>query len=415
MSKFPTDPRPSRRRGTLYISVLAVATIVSIIGFSAIHVARLHLTAAADHSDRYNARLLAMSAIEHAITEFNKNSSWKTDYTPGVEYPTTPPSLSGGTFAWKIIDLGMEQRQLQGIGRVGEARCAYQVNLGVQGTWLECGLLAGGNVSVGVDGKASDVTVAGAPLCTNGVFTNVMGTTTANVEAQAINGAVTGTKTAPATMRALPDPDDVFRFYLAHGTPLGANEIKRQLISPSSNPNGATNPDGIYVIDAGGASVKIGESRIVGTIVVLNALHVELYDQINWEPARPNFPALIVQGDIRVRLIDGPLVELDEGVNFNPPGTPYRSATDSAQDDEFSQIIAGIVYCTGNMFLEGNNSNSSAIFDGVMIVNGTGVVDKEANVTITYNSVHLDDPPPGFRPTASNTIKRGSWRQVPAS
>lgn len=407
--------RPRRRRGALYISVLAVATIVAVMGFSAIHVARLHLTAATHDSDRYNAKLLAISAIEHAIAEFNTNSNWESDYTPGVEYPLTAPSIGGGTFAWKLVDLGLQQRRIEGIGRVGDARCAFQVDLGVSGTWLECGMLSGGDVTVGTTTKASDLTVYNAPVCTNSVFTNNLGTTTANVEAQVINGTVSGTQTAPAAMRALPDSEHVFSEYVVHGSPLGTTQIQRQLISPYSNPNGATNPEGIYVIDANGGVVVVRESRIVGTLVVLNATAVELRDQVNWEPARPNFPALIVQGDIRLRLVNGTLQEDDEGVNFNPVQTPYNGVSDASLGDSYPSAIAGIVYCSGNLLMDGNSNGNIMVIDGVVIANGTCTINQEASVFIEYNSQHLADPPPGFRPQSINQIQRGSWRRVPAS
>lgn len=413
-SHYLRPPR-HRRRGSLYIAILAVATIVSIIGISAIHVARLHLTGTMADSDRYNARLLAMSAIEHALAEFNTNPDWETDYVPGTEYPPTPPSVNGGSFVWKLIDLGNQQRHVEGIGRVGDASCVLRVSLGTAGDWLECGLLCGSDVTVGESGKASNFTVEGAPVCSNSIFTNNMGITTADVEAQEINGTINGSQTAPAAKRTLPPPDDVFAYYVANGTPLGTNQIQRQLISPYQNPYGSTNPDGIYVIDANGGSVSIRECRIVGTLVVLNATDVEISEQVNWEPAWPNFPALMVQGDINCRLIDGALEESSEQVNFNPPQTPFQSVTDSTLDDSYPSAIAGIVYCTGNLSVDGNNNGYEAVFDGLIIVNGSCVIEREANVVIVYNAAHFDAPPPGFASGLSNQIQSGSWRQVPSN
>jgi hypothetical protein len=51
--------------------------------------------------------LLAASAIEHAISEFNANSNWETAYALGTEYPATPVAVGGGTFTWKLIDGAM--------------------------------------------------------------------------------------------------------------------------------------------------------------------------------------------------------------------------------------------------------------------------------------------------------------------
>lgn len=415
MSRRPQLLCPPHRRGSLYISVLAVATIVSVIAISSLHLARLHLAGAVADNDRYSARLLAVSAIEHAIAEFNTNPNWTTDYVADTEYPLTPPVVNGGTFVWKWIDQGNQQRQIVGIGRVGDASCAMQVDLGKPAEWFDYGMICGGDVTVGPNNKASDFRVDGAPVCSNSTFTHSTGTTTADVEAQVINGTINGTATAPAAIRAMPTSQNVLNYYTVNGTPLGANQIQRQLISPYSNPYGATNPDGIYVIDGNGSSVAIRESRIVGTLVVVNASYVEITEQVNWEPAHPNFPALIVQGDIHFRPIDGTLRESEEGINFNPPQTPYMSATDSTLDDSYPSAIAGIVYCTGNMAIDGNNNGFSAAFHGVLVVAGSCVIEREAGAYIEYDPAARDAPPPGFDSTPSNQIRRGSWRQIPSS
>lgn len=412
---------PTDRRGSLYIAVLAVATIVSIIGFTSLHVARIHVKGAVVDNDRYHARLLALSAIEHAITEFNTNANWTADYAPGVEYPSTPPTVNGGTFAWKLVDLGNQQRQLLGIGRAGEAQCVFQVDLGVPSGWLEYGILCGGDITVGAVGKACDLTVTGAPICSNSTFTNNEGITTADVEAQVINGTVTGTATAPAAKRVLPPPDSVFEYYRTIGTPLGAVgtppgavAIQRQLITPYHNPFGTTNPDGIYIIDALGEKVTVRESRIVGTLVVLNASSVVISDQVNWEPAHPNFPALLVEGEIQCLLVDSDLDEVLEGVNFNPLQAPYKGTTDSMIDDSYISAIGGLIYCTGDLHIDGNNNLYEARFNGGFIVNGSCFIEKQVYVSIDYNSAPFDNPPPGFCSIPANQILRGTWRQVPS-
>jgi hypothetical protein len=84
--------------------------------------------------------LLAASAIEHAISEFNANSNWETAYALGTEYPATPVAVGGGTFTWKLIDGGDGRRRLDGIGRVGNATCVFRVNLQLPVS-LDCGLL----------------------------------------------------------------------------------------------------------------------------------------------------------------------------------------------------------------------------------------------------------------------------------
>ena len=106
----------TRRKGSLYVAVLGVTAIVSMIALAAMHVARIHLKSAQASRDQQQARMLASSAIEHAITEFNANANWQPDYVLETEYPTTPVAVGGGSFTWKLVDAGGAQRGLDGIG-----------------------------------------------------------------------------------------------------------------------------------------------------------------------------------------------------------------------------------------------------------------------------------------------------------
>ena len=71
--------------------------------------------------------------------------------------------------------------------------------------------------------------------------------------------------------------------------------IDRQLISPTVNPYGATNTQGIYIIQCGGKDLVLGRSRIVGTLVFVDPSNkTAIQDSVIWEPAVYNYPALLV-------------------------------------------------------------------------------------------------------------------------
>ena len=80
--------------------------------------------------------------------------------------------------------------------------------------------------------------------------------------------------------------------------------IKRQLLSPTHNPWGGANPDGIYYIDCGGDNLRIRDSRIVATLVLLNVNEVEIEHSVCWEAPFPNYPALLASGNANVHLDD---------------------------------------------------------------------------------------------------------------
>ena len=128
--------RSHRRAGSLYVAVMGVATVVSIVGFSALTLARVKLKAAGDENDRHIARLLALSAVELAISDINSNASWRTTQVNNVEFPSPPIPLGSGTMTYKFVDADGDLTddvedpvQLYGIGRVGNAVHVHSVEL----------------------------------------------------------------------------------------------------------------------------------------------------------------------------------------------------------------------------------------------------------------------------------------------
>lgn len=130
-----------RRGGYLYIAVLTVATVVSVIGLSAITVARAQLRSAQDERDRYEARILATSAIENGLASINANALWRTTYTLNLEFPSTADTLGRGSISCKLVDPDgsfidnlSDPAWLYGIGRVGNAVHVHRVRIKPAGT-----------------------------------------------------------------------------------------------------------------------------------------------------------------------------------------------------------------------------------------------------------------------------------------
>jgi hypothetical protein len=120
---------------------MAVSTIVAIIGLSAITVAQAKLKRSQSEGDVYAARLLALSAVENAMSDINSNGSWRSTYVNNVEYPATPIALNGGTITCKVIDPDgdltddtSDGATLYGIGRVGDAVHVHRVAIEVSGS-----------------------------------------------------------------------------------------------------------------------------------------------------------------------------------------------------------------------------------------------------------------------------------------
>lgn len=413
MKHLRTQPR---RRGSLYLSVLGVSFIVSVLALAGMHAARAHLAVATSDGDLYRARLLAASAVELGIAQLRSNPNWRVDYAVDVDYPATAVAADRGSFAWRLKSGAGRNYAMQGTGVVNAATCTLEVDL-VQAHALDCALFVEGDVTVE---SGCTLTCEGAPAATNGTFVND-GATYADVEAQAISGySVNGTATTPGALRVLPTPRYVMDYYLRRGTVLaptgwGTAYITLTLLSPFHS-SGDTNADGIYVIDTQGQNLSISSCRIVGTLVVANLApgkKVTISGDVNWEPAYPNFPALLVDGDVEITMYsDGLLSESWITPNFNPAGAPFQGEEDDAKDDDFISSIGGLIYCSGDLTFDGGGDDRLPDLRGMVLVGGNCTLEDEVLPTIKYDETLTTAPPPGFAFDDDVAIVPGSWRQV---
>lgn len=192
--------------------------------------------------------------------------------------------------------------------------------------------------------------------------------------------------------------------------------IRRAVLSPAVNPFGAgqTNPQGIYVLDCDGRDVRIENARIVGTLVLIDpGAGSRIAGSVHLEPARVNYPALLVSGGLTIAMDDAGLSEAAIGVNLNPPQTPFPyndgagGDTDGDLDDAYPSLIRGLVYASDDLTFDGR-----CAVEGLVIAHDD-IVARGVTLTLRYQSIYLNDPPPGFD-TATRNIElvAGSWRRL---
>ena len=390
--------RANRRRGSTYLMVLGLGMIVTICGLGAITVGRIHLRAASDSEDWLAAQALAFSAAEHALTRIAETSDWRTAFD-GV---TTTKSLGRGTFQWSLADesdgdLTDEDSDpvvLSASATVNRASYSLRVDLAMVGGGLEalgmC-LAAKGKVEV----KDDEATFTGAPLSSNNkVDIEDDATIYGDVHADRVmgDGEVVGTVVTPSPPKDMPS-SGVFDSYVAKATAIsGIDKIEEKLLSPSSNPWGATNPDGVYYINTNGKDLTIKNARIYGTLVVkVSGKTVKIEDVVFLKNYRSDYPCLIVDGKVELlyKSATEVLDESDCDTNFNPPGTPYNGQTDSDKSDTYPNEIQGLVHVTGSLLIK-----ETARVRGVVIC--------ENQVTFEgYNEIIHDpsipaNPPEGY-------------------
>jgi len=123
----------TKRRGSVYLAVLGVAMIVSIIGMCSMQLSRLELRAAADRQAHSEARFLAQSGVEYAVTIIDAGNGWRGIYANGKKEPATPMAIGNGTFQYKLTDPADGNLnngsnhlvEIAGIGKVGNATFVY--------------------------------------------------------------------------------------------------------------------------------------------------------------------------------------------------------------------------------------------------------------------------------------------------
>ena len=138
--------RVTRRRGSIYAVVLAMAILVSLIGLSAVAVGRINLRTASASGDSATAELLAVSAVEHATAVLNTEAAWRANSAYQGETPIDDVALGNGSFSWKLRDEldgdirfsagGIQPVRVFGTGAAGDARRTYSVVLVPTGTNL---------------------------------------------------------------------------------------------------------------------------------------------------------------------------------------------------------------------------------------------------------------------------------------
>jgi hypothetical protein len=183
--------------------------------------------------------------------------------------------------------------------------------------------------------------------------------------------------------------------------------IYRQVISPSLNPFGATNAEGIYWINCNNSKLVIERSRILGTLLVINPgpNSCVANGPIAWEPAVAGYPALLVDADVPdnadflINCTNRVLSEKENSVNFNPTGAAHDEfGVDADMNDTYHSGIRGLIAIRDDL-----TTQYRSLIRGQVIV-GDDMTVSANECEVEYLTDSLLNPPPGF--TAPYTYYR---------
>jgi cytoskeletal protein CcmA (bactofilin family) len=401
--------------GSIYLHVLASSLLITVLGLGALAAVRLQMRSTRLTRDGAEARACAVSAIELSLLQIRQNSNWRTAWPNGAWWDNK--ELGTGRFTLQgtdpvdgvLSDSAYEPLVLTGIGTRGSARHMAQVTLVPStrplGALSTC-LSASGLVKIYAGRR---VTAIGTCIATNGQLDNDS-VIDGDAEAQSIDhtGTITGTLTAPGALRPMPEAD-VFARYLAKATAVPyAATVEKVVLAPGCNPLGPTDPNGLYIIDTGGANLTLRNCRIHGTLIVRAAGKTVTIDEaVLMQNYRPDFPVLLVEGELILKFnsLVGSLSESTCNTNFNPVGAPYGGATDSDTADLYPDEIRGLIHVKGSLRLQ-----QTARIIGVVICEGT--VACEGTNTLVHDAGLFANPPMGYTYIDGMKVSPGSWTQV---
>jgi hypothetical protein len=418
------------RRGSLYTGVLLVSLMVAMIGLASLQIAHVTLRQATDSNTAPSAQILARSAVEFAVLQLRSDPNWRTTYSHNTTYPTSGRiPLGAGTFTFRFLDADgnladddSDAVRVWGIANVGEATWAESVLLLPTGSGvsaLQSSIYSGGNISIASGACVETNHRIGASGAISVSSTQSLLVAKYIDAGSTISGNAAGLTSTSVAARKMPS-DTVFDYYLARGvfidvsslpTSNGAKRLGEIVLGPNVNPFGIASPEGIYVLDCKNQKINITDSRILGTLVILDpGADSTITEQVSITPAISNYPSLLVRGNLKFAFeSDAFLRETTEGVNFNPSGAPDNGAVDSDTSDSYASLIRGLVYVSGA--LEAPSDSQTSVTDGVLLA---GSMSFSSNHRARYSPLFSASPPPGFARGNPMVIAPGTWRRETA-
>jgi len=433
MTTPTTNARPARaarragRRGSAYAFVLGVAMLAAMIGLTVLTGAQSAARVGGLSDDAAEARLLAQSAVAHALAAIAQDPGWRATYASATW--TTSAALGRGRISFRLVDetdgiLNSDPAhhvRLYGRGQCGSAVRIYSVLIAPEGLALDvlrCAAHAGGNAST--NGAVSATTGA---LSSNATFT-VGGGSVVNgdVRAAAVTngGTVNGTITTAAAAKALPSAD-VFDTYLAKATEIPFASINNKsianvLLSPAANPWGAPNGKGVYHVHVpAGEELKITNARLVATLLVTLEAGARLVTSGTWlaEPPEADFPTIVVRAAASAIVEFGGstdrLYEATAGVNLNPPGTPYPypgGTADINKGGSYPTRVRGVIHVIGAGAATTFGSNFTN--RGAVVVQGPAAF--TGGTSLAADPALYRNPPQGYTAATQMYPVGGTWR-----
>lgn len=390
--------------------VIGITLIVTVLGMAGLTASRVQSRMVTASSNWEEAGTLAFAGTEDALSTINAAAAasplaWRSAYTSRQTAFTQ--ALGSGTSSWALKDETdgnlsasyLRPIRVFGIGQVGSTTRVYSVLVTPTGAPLD--------VLRTAIHAAGSLTVLGTTNAVNGPISS-------NTSVNQF-GTLNGTVEAPPASPVKPMPaSGVYGLYAGMATSIPwsslGNTIQPYLLTSSYNPYGSADPSGLYsIVLPNGANVQIKNSRICGTLMISASNATITFGPLLWEPARPDYPILIINGTNCTINFQGSNNWISESAlhfNLNPASTPFEGASNADQLDDYPPQYRGLIHIIGSTNTVTLNANS--YFVGTIIADGT--INTIGQCTAIQNPSIYANPPIGYTTGNNLSIVPGSWR-----
>lgn len=428
---MPTLERiSSQRSGTIYITVMMTSLIVATFAIATSLVASRTQRDRFIQDEAFDLATAAESAIELALARIASDANWRGNHVSNQEYG--PFTLGRCNVFYRLIDSSNnlaantgKDITIIGIARQNNASYAVSVRAQANGSISTClqNSVASANpldLNNANHWNTNQRFFFNGPVSLSGGSTITGDTLSAGAIVVNIPSQSRGSLTPFQTSITIPSISNLENIYrdLATAIPVtslplvnGAREIKGRVISPNINPFGVnTNSQGIYSIDCQGQNLSISNSRIIGTLLLLNTGDSsQIGANTIIEPSLPNYPSMIVKGKMGFSTRFAPFTESSINSNLNPPLAPLGNLSNTSLTESYVPNIKGIVFISNDANLL---SNYQLQIDGIFIANRI-VATSPGTLRVFYNDLPTTSPPPGFRSDSRMQPVSGTYRRIP--
>lgn len=390
------------RKGSIYITVLGVSSLVMVLGISSVISNRIQVRENIMIQQGSNAKSNAESGLAFGLNLIKTNTQWRTDFNTadGRLGPYTMPN-NQGTFELVAIDTSdgnlinniTDPVTLYATGRDGNG--AYHLAVDIESKETGIPPLAGNIYAASNLQVSSGTFTAEKNLFVGGDVNSLITPIVADID----YGSTYTITAMTGSLRAL-DPDfnanqlpniaaliteykalgEVIRYQKIPYTS-GKRTLSNLTISTTSTPFGGwKSPKGVYYINCRNEELIIENCTIDATLVLDNATGITIKGNTTWKGPSSNFPAVIAESSGAM------IIENNTGTTS----------------------IQGIIYSNSDVQFKGTDVS----IQGTIITPLNVYSDANTNVVMTYTSDAFDTPAPGFAAPSRMMIIDDTYKQV---